>query len=385
MANAFSESYAGCYRRRRRILALFAIVYVVELAHFLSSVSSDNMSFSSTTSSSTTSIAAWAGDQKHLLLAAAVLVTLSTLAVTAWFMSGPGRRQHARSTDQPSTSSSASGNSTFLNKERQSVKLKEKIVLSPDTRLFRFALPSATPVLGLPVGKHFKVWCPNPNAKGSKWNNADDPEASKDEVERKYTPTSSDDNIGYFDLVIKVYCGKPEKFPNGGKMSQYFESLTIGDSIDLSGPYGLIEYCGKGVFKSKGREHRVSEIGMLAGGTGITPMLQIIEAIHKDSRDPTKISLIFANQTEEDILLRSRLDQLASIDKRFKVWYTLDRPPKNWAFDQGFVSKDMISKHLPSPGPATVVLMCGPPPMLKFACRPALEELSYAKDLQWEF
>ena len=34
-------------------------------------------------------------------------------------------------------------------------------------------------------------------------------------------------------------------------------------------------------------------------------MLQIIKSVLKDKEDTTKVSLLFANQTEEDILLRS--------------------------------------------------------------------------------
>ena len=49
----------------------------------------------------------------------------------------------------------------FLNKERQKVPLQEKIQLSHDTFLYRFALPQSNSVLGLPVGKHFKIYSPN--------------------------------------------------------------------------------------------------------------------------------------------------------------------------------------------------------------------------------
>ena len=57
---------------------------------------------------------------------------------------------------------------------------------------------------------------------------------------------------------------------------------------------------------------------MIAGGTGITPMLQVIRAILKNPRDTTKLYLIFANQTEEDILLRQELESLQS--DRFHLW-----------------------------------------------------------------
>lgn len=35
-------------------------------------------------------------------------------------------------------------------------------------------------------------------------------------------------------------------FPAGGKMTQYLESLDVGDAIEVSGPSGLIHYCGNG-------------------------------------------------------------------------------------------------------------------------------------------
>ena len=55
-------------------------------------------------------------------------------------------------------------------------------------------------------------------------------------------------------------------------------------------------------------------------------MLQIIKAVLKDSEDKTKVSLLFANQTEEDILVRSELELLAKNYNNFDLWYTLDRP-----------------------------------------------------------
>merc|ERR1719454_2698598 len=72
---------------------------------------------------------------------------------------------------------------TFLNKERQKLKLVAKTALSHDTFRFRFALPDPKMALGLPVGKHFKIFAPN--AKGviaGQWNGRDDPEAEADEI-----------------------------------------------------------------------------------------------------------------------------------------------------------------------------------------------------------
>jgi cytochrome-b5 reductase len=136
------------------------------------------------------------------------------------------------------------------------------------------------------------------------------------------------------------------------------------------------------------KRHTARHLGMLAGGTGITPMLQVIETCLADAQDTTTMSLISGNKTESDILLRDRLDELAAKHpKRFKVWHVLSQAPfpKNWPYATGYITKDLIEKHLPPPSEETFVLMCGPPPMLKFACKPALDALGFSKDAQISF
>ena len=84
---------------------------------------------------------------------------------------------------------------------------------------------------------------------------------------------------------------------------------------------------------------------MIAGGTGITPMLQIIRAVirGRKSGDVTQIDLIFANVNEEDILLREDLDTLAKQDEGFRVHYVLNNPPEKWDGGVGFVTPEMIT------------------------------------------
>jgi len=276
----------------------------------------------------------------------------------------------------------------FLNKTRQTITLGERTNLSHDTVRFRFTLPKSSPVLGLPVGQHFTLYAPNPVGKvKGEWNGREDPEAGEKEIERKYTPTSSDDDIGYVDLVIKVYKGGViDKFPDGGKMSQYMDTLKVGDTLDIKGPVGMHTYLGRGKFRSGKKEHVCKKVGMMAGGTGITPMLQVIAAILKDPKDTTEISLLYANQTDDDILVRDMLEDLQKKHpKQFKLWFTLDRPPAKWAYSKGFITDTMIAEHLAPPGDGTIVLMCGPPPMVKFACKQNLDKLGYPASTQIAF
>lgn len=301
-----------------------------------------------------------------------ILIGMIVIVATLLFMLLGGKKKGAK----------------FLNKQRQQLELSERTNLSHDTVRFRFALPKATPVLGLPIGKHFKIYCKNPAGKvKGQWNGRDDPEDDAEEIERKYTPCTSDDEIGYVDLVIKVYKrGMVERFPDGGKMSQYMDTLKVGDKIDIQGPIGMHEYLGKGKFVSGKKEHTCKKLGMMAGGTGLTPMLQVMTAILKDKTDPTEISMIYANQSEDDILCRDMLDELAAKHPdRLKVWYTVDRPPAKWKYSTGFITDIMIKERLPPPGPDTMVLMCGPPPMVKYACQQNLDKLGYAKESQVAF
>ena len=112
------------------------------------------------------------------------------------------------------------------------------------------------------------------------WNGREDVEARCAEIERKYTPTTSDDDLGFVDLVVKLYAGSQlERFPDGGKMSQYLGTLTAGAALELSGPWGTHEYLGRGRFRCAGVVRSCTRLGMMAGGTGLTPMLQVVTAV----------------------------------------------------------------------------------------------------------
>lgn len=261
-----------------------------------------------------------------------------------------------------------SANRVFLqgDKVKLKVPLIEKEAISHDVRRLRFALPTPQHTLGLPLGKHIHVSA----------------EINGELEVRAYTPVSNTSVHGYFDLVVKVYFKDVHpKFPAGGKMSQYFDALPLGATIDIRGPSGNVEYVGAGQVSVSERKketviRKAKRIGMIAGGTGITPMLQLIQHILNDPNDKTELFLLFANQTEEDIFLRKELEEFAK-NPQLKLWYTVDRPPANWTFSTGFIDEPMLQAHMPAADADSLVLMCGPPPMIKFACIPNLEKLGF--------
>ncbi|KAM5180416.1 NADH-cytochrome b5 reductase 1 [Mantella aurantiaca] len=276
----------------------------------------------------------------------------------------------------------AAGNYIFY-KKRKSVTLQDpnrkyrlrliqKSIINHNTRRFRFALPSMYQTLGNPPGKYVYLSTRN---KGNL-------------VVRPYTPVSCEE-IGYVDFIIKIYfTDEHPDFPEGGKMSQYLDNLCIGDSIEVQGPRGLLEYEGKGYFaiqpdkKSPAVGKFVSRLGMIAGGTGLTPMLQLIQTILNDPEDETKCSLLFANKSEDDIILRHSLEKLQQEhSERFTLWFTVDNAPQDWEYSKGFIDSKMIQEHLPLPADDTIILLCGPPAMIKLACKPSLDLLGYDENM----
>ncbi|RAH48618.1 cytochrome b5 reductase family protein [Aspergillus brunneoviolaceus CBS 621.78] len=247
----------------------------------------------------------------------------------------------------------------FSNKQRkvlnptefQHFTLKAKTDISHNVTIYRFALPRPTDILGLPIGQHISL--------------AANIEGQPKEVVRSYTPISSDNEAGYFDLLVKAY---PQ-----GNISKYLTTLQVGQTMKVRGPKGAMVYT----------PNMCRHIGMIAGGTGITPMYQIIKAIVRNrprngGNDNTQVDLIFANVNPDDILMKDELEQLAKEDDRFRIYYVLNNPPEGWTGGVGFVTPDMIKERLPAPASDIKILLCGPPPMVS-AMKKATESLGYTK------
>jgi len=241
-------------------------------------------------------------------------------------------------------------------------------VINHNTKKFRFKLPEDDNVSGLKIASALIT-----KYKG--------PEMEKPVI-RPYTPVSDEDARGYLDLVVKAY-------PNG-PMSQHLHSLTPGQSLEFKGP----------IPKYPWSPNKHEHIVLIAGGTGITPMWQLARNIFKNPDDQTKVTLVFGNITEEDILLRREWDELENTyPRRFRAFYTLDQPPDDWAQGKGYITKELLKTVMPEPkeGDKVKIFVCGPPGMYKAISgtkkSPAdqgeldgiLKELGYSKEQVFKF
>ncbi|KAI9254279.1 hypothetical protein BY458DRAFT_442760 [Sporodiniella umbellata] len=212
--------------------------------------------------------------------------------------------------------------------------------INHNVSLFRFKFPEANDVSGLSVASCvvFRAHLARENGE-------------REEIVRPYTPTSDESTQGHVDFVIKDY---PQ-----GNMSRHVHSLKVGDSLDIKGPFQKYNW------ESKPVDH----VGMVAGGTGITPMLQLLRKIftQADAYPKTQVSLVFANQEEKDVLFKAELDEYqARYPDRFKVHYVVKEASEGWKGHQGYVTEGLIQKVFHAPeAESAMVFVCGPPPMME--------------------
>ncbi|WFD28945.1 cytochrome-b5 reductase [Malassezia nana] len=219
---------------------------------------------------------------------------------------------------------------TALSQEEwRSFTLIKRTPVSKSTSVLEFGIPGR---LGLPIGQHVSVRAP---VQGRL-------------VMRSYTPISDHDAVGSVQLLVKTY-------PTGN-LSRVLGALQVGESVEMKGPKGKFLY----------RPNMTERIGMLAGGTGITPCFQVLKAALRDESDRTCFDLLYANVTEDEILLKKELDALMRQHPlRFRVRYFLNQPPEGWDGGVGFITRDAIADFLPPASNDCRILMCGPPPMVE--------------------
>ena len=83
-----------------------------------------------------------------------------------------------------------------------------------------------------------------------------------------------------------------------------------------------------------------SHIGLLACGTGIAPMIQVIRAIVENEDEDTFVQLLYASRSVHDIILKTLLDGWACY-WNFTVLYALSR-----ATEEGVASGKIGRAHV---------------------------------------
>src|SRR3989338_6336945 len=122
-------------------------------------------------------------------------------------------------------------------------------------------------------------------------------------VPRPFTPSTSP-TFDYMEVTIK----KETVFT-----TEILNNFKVGEKLGIHGPFGKIAFT----------EDIKDDLVLIAGGSGITPMMSIIRYV-VDKKLPNKITLLYSNRTEEDIIYKKELEDLEKKGK-LKVVYCITR------------------------------------------------------------
>jgi ferredoxin-NADP reductase len=160
-------------------------------------------------------------------------------------------------------------------------------------------------------------------------------------VGRSYSICSSPARSGYLEITAKrVSEGCVSVFLN--------ERAPLGMTVEATGPYGQFFF----------DESRHREIVLIAGGSGVTPMMAMLRYMDDLCLD-TDVTLLYCVRTRDDIIFRSELEDLQSRLRNFRYHVLLSQPPMDWTGWRGRVNRKFIDMTVEMPV-ARDFFICGP-------------------------
>jgi cytochrome-b5 reductase len=142
-----------------------------------------------------------------------------------------------------------------------------------------------------------------------------------------------------------------------GLMSQHIKSWEVGSIAEWKGPFGDFSYI----------PNKFKYIGMLAAGTGITPLYQVACSVVDNENDETMVHLVYACRTASEVLMKKELDRLSEY-WNFTVIYVLSQDPDANQVSRygdrvvhGRITATLLSREVPPACLETLALICGTP------------------------
>ena len=146
-----------------------------------------------------------------------------------------------------------------------------------------------------------------------------------------------------------------------GDFTSQIAELEPGIPVYVDGPHGVFS-----IDQSEG-----PGFGLIAGGVGIAGPLSMLRTM-ADREDVRPVVLVYANRDWDGIAFRDVIDELAG-RMNLTVVHVLEQPPDGWAGETGWVTSDVLSRHLPINFRRFQYFICGPGPMMDAAERALLD------------
>ncbi|KAF3430484.1 hypothetical protein E2986_13914 [Frieseomelitta varia] len=175
-------------------------------------------------------------------------------------------------------------------------------------------------------------------------------------IQRPYTPVPpylhDDDKPPNY--TPNCLCLMIKKYPNG-LLSRFLTALKVDQTLYLSNSMGSFVM---------GTYDRYSVIHMLAGGTGLTPMLSIIErAMARRSVSEINKFTQFQHKRREYVLREA----IGESQWREVIIHILSQPKSTWTGKRGMVSEGLLNNLVGKSQPDACVFTCGPRNFMQIA------------------
>lgn len=160
--------------------------------------------------------------------------------------------------------------------------------------------------------------------------------------EHPFTIASSPTVPSSLEFIIRI----------AGDWTGQLNNLQPGDKVMFDGPFGLFSHIWL---------PEKTEIIMIAGGIGITPMLSMLRYM-ADCGDHRKITLIWSNRTRKQIVMASEFEKLADRLRNLRIFHVLTRE-SGAAADSRRLDRGKIEKFTSDCSKSAAAFVCGPAPM----------------------
>jgi len=172
---------------------------------------------------------------------------------------------------------------------------------------------------------------------------------------RAYSMSNTSNDDGLWQFMIR-------RTPIGAVSNALFE-LAPGARVELDGPFGLAYL----------REDSERDIVCIAGGSGIAPMVSILDAAAAHAQVRHRGAwLFYGGRGPADVPAISRVLKSHRLERQLE-WHPVVSVPAlaegtDWSGEFGFVH-ELLPRKLPKPLPEYEFYFAGPPPMIEATIR----------------
>jgi len=138
-----------------------------------------------------------------------------------------------------------------------------------------------------------------------------------------------------------------------GDFTTRVSELEPGTEVYVDGPYGLFSI----------DEYEAPAYVFLAGGIGVAPIMSMLRTM-SDEGDERSVTMFYGNVSWDAVPFREELEKLEE-ELNLEVVHVLEEPPPDWEGETGYITADVLDRHLPDNREELIYFVCGPLVMIR--------------------